>query len=581
MAAILAIASWYIGGSVGIFSPKKVLAEGVLPGETVSTNPKTRSTSVTASVKNLIPPTIPLLISPENNKILYSNTVTFIWKESSDVLGVSKYQLFIDGSMWMDDIGPGAETTSDFTLTYSSGNWTLIPKKTLSDGAHTWKIKAFDSAGNTSESATWNFTIDSIAPAITISSIDGVSVNISSKDSGTIPAKPISIPQNEPSVKGNTEANTTVKLVLTVPGRPVYNAQTTSDSSGNYSFTLPILPSDTSVELQVEATDSAGNNGKIEKLFIIIQIPAATPVTIPIGPIVIKVPVIPISPVPEAAPIETPAPAPIEVIREPFREKIEYVLSRTLFPAPGQVQFVEKTYVRPLANYWFGLMLPSLHLGLAIWLTELSLLKLTPLRLWGLLRASGLTFLPPPPEEKSGLVFDAKTGEPVAYAVVGVYLRNEENQPAKRIAERITNAYGRYEEILVPHGKTYLLTVQHREHEYRSDLGEIYQERRGYYRGGIINESTYPEISKSNQKIYSIKLMIPTLKKEQKKESSGSVILSSYVTTPTWLWVLSSLFLSALALWAFTPWNILMAILYWVGTARHLVDKEPISVRKV
>lgn len=580
--AIVAMTAWY---SAQTIHPAWVAsAQGILPGETVSTNPKTRSTTVTASVKDSTNPSVPILVSPENGSLLSSNLVTFIWKESTDDAGIAKYQLIVDGSVWLDNLGPGAETDTDYTLTSSSGSLTLVPKKTLADGSHTWKVKAFDANGNTSESATWSFTIDTTAPVITVSAIDGASVSITSKDPSTIPSVAVSVPKNEPELKGTTDGGITVKLILTVPGRPTYTAQTTADGSGAFSFLLPILPTGTVITIQLQAVDSAGNTGVLDNLLIVIQ-----PVKIP----AIVIPILFPTPTPIAIPAVTPTPKPtlpLEEVRPIFREKVEDTLSRTVFPAPGQVQFIEKTYVRPISNVLFGLVLPTAHLSAAIWLSGYALIKLSPLRLGRLLRAAGLTLLPPPPEENQGLVFDAKSGKPIPYAVLEIYrISQETNQPSTRVAEIITNAFGRYPELRLPASARYLLIVKHRYQEFRAELGALYEKKEGYFWGQVLDEKTLPKDKEAGVETIRIAVKVPTLVKLEfeGKQHGWKTNLQKITThpgvlsTPSAVWIAASIFLTMLAFWAFTPWNIGMAVFYWIGTARHFFYKQPILIHKI
>lgn len=582
--AVLAMTAWY--ATQTLHALPIAHAQGVLPGETVSTNPKTRTTTVTASVKDSTNPTVPVLVSPENGSLLSTNLVTFIWKESTDDAGIAKYQLIVDGSVWLDNVGPGAETETDYTLTASSGSLTLVPKKTLGDGNHTWKVKAFDTNGNTSESATWSFTVDTTAPVITISAIDGTSVSITSKDTTTIPTTAISVPKNEPELKGSTDGGITVKLILTVPGRPTYTAQTTSNGSGAFSFVLPILPSGVVITAQLQAVDAAGNTGVLDNLLFLIP-PAKIPAIIPIIPGLIP------TPTPGIIPLPTPTPAPglpLEEVRPIFREKVEEILSRTVFPAPGQVQFIEKTYVRPISNFLFGLILPSAHLAVAIWLSEYAVIKLSPLRVGRLMRAGGLTLLPPPPEEHQGLVFDARSGKPVPYAVLEIYrLSQETSQPGKRVAELVTNAFGRYPAIRLPAAARYALIVKQRYQEFRAELGPLYEKKEGYFWGQSLDDKTLPKVEEDGVTAVEIRLKVPTLlKKEYENTETGwrkylktLTTHPSALSTPSFAWIGASVFLTILAFWAFTPWNIGMAIFYWIGTARHFIYKQPILVHKI
>lgn len=112
-------------------------------GETLTTNPKTRTTSVTASVRDIIPPTVPILVTPDNSSSTSTNMITFTWKSSSDDHGMNRYTFYLDGSVLFNDIPPTAKI-SPFKYDYSEkdGVSTLVMKYAFADGAHTWKVRA-------------------------------------------------------------------------------------------------------------------------------------------------------------------------------------------------------------------------------------------------------------------------------------------------------------------------------------------------------------------------------------------------------------------------------------------------------
>ncbi|MHB8661004.1 MAG: peptidoglycan-binding protein, partial [Minisyncoccota bacterium] len=82
------------------------------------------------------------LAAPANN-VAASQTPTFSWSAASSYLGISKYQLFIDGSLNTDNISG--------TSAVSTG--------TLSPGTHTWYIKAFN-GGKTATTSVSTYTIN-------------------------------------------------------------------------------------------------------------------------------------------------------------------------------------------------------------------------------------------------------------------------------------------------------------------------------------------------------------------------------------------------------------------------------------
>ncbi|MHB0865730.1 MAG: hypothetical protein ACYC1Y_02410, partial [Minisyncoccota bacterium] len=69
--------------------------------------------------------------SPASNTVSATASPTFTWNAAQSHFGVSKYQLFIDGVLNKDNISGTSAT----------------PSSSLSEGAHTWYVKAFNGNG--------------------------------------------------------------------------------------------------------------------------------------------------------------------------------------------------------------------------------------------------------------------------------------------------------------------------------------------------------------------------------------------------------------------------------------------------
>jgi len=82
------------------------------------------------------------LTSPVNNSKTSSSKPTFSWNASSDP-DLSYYQLYIDGALDTSGISSASK----------------IPTGSLTCGAHTWYVKAVDSAGNSTNSETFNLAM--------------------------------------------------------------------------------------------------------------------------------------------------------------------------------------------------------------------------------------------------------------------------------------------------------------------------------------------------------------------------------------------------------------------------------------
>lgn len=94
-----------------------------------------RTTSSTWQVRYDLPPVPFDLVSPANGTWTANLQPTFSWNATTDAgSGLAKYQLWIDGSLAVDNISASA---TSFAPTSS----------TLADGNHTWWVDAVDAAG--------------------------------------------------------------------------------------------------------------------------------------------------------------------------------------------------------------------------------------------------------------------------------------------------------------------------------------------------------------------------------------------------------------------------------------------------
>ncbi len=94
------------------------------------------------------------LISPLHNSWNSNLNPTFTWSASLDAQsGLAKYQLWIDGVLKRDNIPAGSTFTTSSTP--------------LSNGNHSWYIKAIDNVGNTRNSTeTWTIKTDYYPPSL-------------------------------------------------------------------------------------------------------------------------------------------------------------------------------------------------------------------------------------------------------------------------------------------------------------------------------------------------------------------------------------------------------------------------------
>ena len=102
------------------------------------------------------PPPTPALQSPADGTITSDNTPTFEWTGVSDFSGVAYYGIWVDN----DPDFSSPEIVSGKTAT------SFTPVTGLADENYSWRVRAFDGAGNVGEfSSTRTFVVDTVPPA--------------------------------------------------------------------------------------------------------------------------------------------------------------------------------------------------------------------------------------------------------------------------------------------------------------------------------------------------------------------------------------------------------------------------------
>ncbi|MBF4989421.1 retention module-containing protein, partial [Methylophilus sp. 14] len=141
------------------------------------------------------------------------------------------------------------------TLVKPDGTWTFTPTTPLADGGHSITVTATDPAGNTSDpSASLNFTIDTVPPALFISldanvAGDGI-VNVAESTAAAIPVTG--------TVSGQFKTGDIV--TVTVNGKDFTGAVT---AAGTFSINVPgadlAADADQTIDARVTTSDIAGN----------------------------------------------------------------------------------------------------------------------------------------------------------------------------------------------------------------------------------------------------------------------------------------------------------------------------------
>lgn len=262
---------------LSLFSPSFVFA---------ITNPTSNSSTVTATVPG--EPDTPTLISPANNSTIGTTAPTFIFNPSLGAVYVDHYQLWLDGSLNTNNIGSSTNTVTANALT------------ALTQGQHTWMIKAIGEYGTSRNSATWTFTIDTTAPLILINQVAEHATSLSSLDLTTIPSNlTFSTQQRQPIISGQSEANAGITLILT--GQTIsYTLTTAALADHTFSFQPSAKLNPDTYSVTIISTDLAGNTTTLPDFNLTINfVPTITLFHLPSPLPAVTIPFIPRPQLPE------------------------------------------------------------------------------------------------------------------------------------------------------------------------------------------------------------------------------------------------------------------------------------------
>ncbi len=105
-----------------------------------------RSLTVNTSGSDNVDPTVPILVSPVSGVNLKSDRPVFTWEDAFDVNGIDYYEIDITGTVF----NAGSETSYQTTGLAPTNN--------------SWKVRAVDNSGNTSDwSDTWSYNLVGVA----------------------------------------------------------------------------------------------------------------------------------------------------------------------------------------------------------------------------------------------------------------------------------------------------------------------------------------------------------------------------------------------------------------------------------
>lgn len=562
----------------------------VTPFSFASTLDIPESSIITATVPiwDSTPPSTPVLISPANSDFLNYTPPTFVWQASVDAFGVDNpgygmdhYRFYLDGNDIYGELPLVSTETGSYSLVYNAGlqRYSLTPKSNVTDGAHTWKIRAVDYFDNYSESVTWTFTIDTQSPNFVLNELGEASVSISAQDPTTIPEEPIILTENRPLLTAVGEANSTVQLTVTIPDQANQNYTIDIDSNGDWQLELPLLPRDVVIGLSFIITDQAGNVSVLETVEFIIETPV----------IIIPIPTLPPaaspSPSPEPSPTTSPQPGdpspppttptpspqvpsiilpilpPEEIANQVITQIADFVPLELADLVRNLPDFVREPIRQstPYAGILASAFVPTLA---AVAVASQFGGQLSFLVLLRLLQAIGLL----PKGTPQGIVYDSKTHEPIAFALVSVYkiIQNK----AELVETVVSTVDGIYSGIELPAG-TYQVVVSHLDYNFPSEKNRSKAVSMfDFYRGEPF------EVKDEQNKIV---LLIPMDAKESQKTTKPALRqlrirlakltrFSSYLTIP--LFLLSGLFAVIFP----SIWNTIVFICYCGLVSKHVLS---------
>ncbi|HQM15788.1 MAG TPA: hypothetical protein PLM16_01115 [Candidatus Woesebacteria bacterium] len=463
--------------------------------------PVDKEVRVSATMPDIVPPSVPVLIAPADGSMVNTNRPQFVWHESTDNVLMSHYQFFINGELVLDNL----EEIGSFPLyrlSYDSelGYYYLDIKFDLGQGINTWKIVAVDAVGLPTDSATWSFFVDSIAPHFVVTKLGELELSISSQDPNTLPDEPLRLDANQPQIVARGETLSTVQLTVLIPGRESLYIETEIDARGNWTYTLPILPRDQVITLNFVIIDPARHVSVLEGIKFII--PSAV-IILPIGPATSPPAGIILSPTtsPEdetlgiipsptiQTPIEGPHYIPYLPPKEMLYQAWQFLTPTPLLKITQQSWFL--MFINQIGPWWASLILFSPLIIATVWLLRRMEGAWSWYKIGQCWRILGIV----PMTHHQGWAFDndyyrTQTKEllGVPFAKVVAISQSEPEGYPPYYQTTLTNRLGLYPSWRLPL-KNYKLAVIHPDYRYPASLKRQHPNYVDYYQADLITLS--------------------------------------------------------------------------------------------
>lgn len=212
--------------------------------KSVNENDSVLGTSCRLVVKETAAPTVNIE-SPTASARLTNNKPNIVFTVVDNDSGVKLSEVFlkIDNGNNIAHNAPGmskVEIEGGYRFTY-------VPQDALADGSHTVYVNAKDNDGNSAAQKSRSFTVDTIAPELSVASPSG---DITTNQSGL-------------NITGNTNDITSSPVTVSILKNGVDQGAVTVDGSGAFSKTIEL---DEGVNtLVITARDSAGKSTSVTR----------------------------------------------------------------------------------------------------------------------------------------------------------------------------------------------------------------------------------------------------------------------------------------------------------------------------
>ena len=197
--------------------------------------------SLRLKVKEKVAPVI-TITAPTDGAMLPNNKPTVTWTVTDNDSGVNPetIKLTIDSTVITADKISKTLSSSTYTCSYT-------PTTALADGSHTIKFDASDYDGNAAAQKSVTFKIDTVPPALTVSSpVDNLVTN-----------------KSNITVQGTTNDATTSPVTLTIRLNGGTAQEVTVNSDGSFSKSLTLTNGNNTIV--ITATDGAGKSTTVTR----------------------------------------------------------------------------------------------------------------------------------------------------------------------------------------------------------------------------------------------------------------------------------------------------------------------------